>query len=98
MEKDDAEMAWAKQVHERLVVVESRAIATNAIMMEVVRLLARSSADPQRLLSGLFESVSGRLDQGPIEDEAKPVVSEARDAIARFFAKAGYGLDRSPDR
>jgi hypothetical protein len=98
MEEDDAEMAWARQVHERLIVVESRAIATNAIMMEVVRVLSQSSGDPQGLLSALFEGVSARLDQGPIEDEAKPVVAEARDAIARFFAKAGYSLDRSPDQ
>jgi hypothetical protein len=42
----------------------------------------------------MFERVSARADQGPVEKEAHPVNVEFRDVISRFFANAGKGLKR----
>jgi hypothetical protein len=40
----------------------------------------------------MFERISARADQGPIEKEAHPVNAEFRDAISRFFVTAGKGI------
>jgi hypothetical protein len=66
--------------------------ANSYILMEVVRNLARASTDPHRYLANMFERVSARADQGPIEREAHPINVEFRDAISCFFANAEKGL------
>lgn len=68
--------------------------ANSYILMEVVRDLARASPDSHRYLANMFERVSARADQGPVEKEAHPVNVEFRDVISRFFANAGKGLKR----
>src|SRR5437588_13099732 len=55
------------------------------IFMEVIRDLARMSSDPDRYLAGMFERISARADQGPIEKEAHPVNAEFRAALEQFF-------------
>jgi hypothetical protein len=61
--------------------------------MEVVRDIARSQPNPQKYLAGMFERISARADQAPIEMEAHPVSAEFRNFLSIFFSKA-----RLPDR
>jgi hypothetical protein len=64
------------------------------ILMELVRDIARSQPNPQKYLANMFEKISARADQWPIEKEAHPVNAEFRDAISNFFARAGKGLTK----
>ena len=66
--------------------------ANSYILMEVVRDLARTQADPEAYLAGMFERISARADQGLIEKEAHAVNIEFRDAISRFFLTVGQNL------
>ena len=91
--EENQELEWARRITEGLVGAQSRALANQFILMEVVRLLARPSDDPHRLLSSLFEQVGARLNRAPAEDEAKPVIAATRNAIAHFFAEAGQSLE-----
>jgi hypothetical protein len=63
-------------------------------VLEVVSDLARTQPDPHKYLARMFELISARADQGPIEKEAHPVNAEFRDAISRFFSLAGKALNK----
>jgi hypothetical protein len=63
--------------------------ANSFILMEVVCDLARLQPDPEKYLAAMFERVSARGDQGPIEKEAHPAIVEFRYATETFFALAG---------
>ncbi len=80
-----------ERIAEGLIVAQSLALANQFILMEIVRDLARTQADPNRYLAGLFEKISARMDQSPLDQE-KPVDAEMRDTIERFFAKARHRL------
>lgn len=60
--------------------------AVEYILLEIVHDIARTQPHPDRYLSDLFEKVSARADQGPIEHEAHPVTGEFRKIVATFFA------------
>lgn len=66
--------------------------ALEFILMEIVRDIARSQPDPQKYLANVFERVSARADQRPIEHEAHPVYAEFRETVSMFFSQAGKGL------
>jgi len=82
------EKEFVEKVHEALMVSQSRMLAHHYILAEVVINLARANSDPQQYLARMFERVSARMDQGPIEKEADPVTAETRSVIANFFSKA----------
>jgi hypothetical protein len=71
----------------------TEAVAVNLILHEIVRDLARTYDDPSKYLASKFERISRRLDQGRIEDEAYPSVSETRAKIAEFFSVEGQNLN-----
>ena len=56
------------------------------LLLEILRDVAGNMPDRHAYLSGLFERVSARADQMPIESEAHPLVSGFRDAASNFFA------------
>lgn len=62
------------------------------ILMDVVRQLARNSPKPQAYLASMFERISARADQSPVESEGHPVTAEFRETIATFFSVAGHNL------
>ncbi|MER9936507.1 hypothetical protein [Mesorhizobium sp. M0088] len=95
MDNDDLQvlLSTMKQVGDTLGQAQAINQANQYILMEVVRDLARASDDPDRYLSGMFERISGRADQGPIEKEAHPVAMEFRNTISLFFAKARHNLE-----
>jgi hypothetical protein len=94
----DEEIAAVWETIEELggVITQAQAFnrANNAILMEVVRDIARSQLDPQKYISDMFERVSARADQRPIEREAHPATVEFRDAIEIFFQTAGKNLTK----
>jgi len=81
-----------KQIGDALGKAQARNWAHQYVLMEVVRDLARASPDPHKYLAGMFERISARADQAPIEREAHPVSVEFRQVISTFFAKARQGL------
>jgi hypothetical protein len=66
--------------------------ATLYLLMAVVRDLARKTPDPEKYLSGMFEIISARADQSPLEAEGHVVTAEFRETIATFFTVARHGL------
>ena len=93
METDAEFERWRARITEGLVVAQSLAFANQFVLMEVVRLLARWTSDPNQTLSTMFENISSRMDQAPIADESEPAYAGARTAIADLFAQAGKGLE-----
>lgn len=96
MSDEEAEALWQTLREIGDVVGQAQAFnrANNAILMELVRDLAKTTPDPHKYLADLFERISARADKGPIEKEAHPVNAEFRDAISRFFATAGKNLKK----
>ena len=74
-----------------IIVAQSRAIANQYVLYEVVRALARQKTDPKKFLGTMSEQVIGRMDQWPIEDQSRTEV-EARGAVERFFANIARNL------
>ena len=66
--------------------------ANSYILMEIVRDIARSKPDSHKYLAEMFERISARADQSPVEREAHPVQAEFRLAISTFFSLAQKGL------
>jgi hypothetical protein len=81
-----------QKVNEALIASQSRMLAHHYILTEVVYDLARTQPAPKKYLANMFERVSARMDQTPIEEEAPPVNAAMRDVVARFFSKAGQHL------
>ena len=81
-----------QKVNEALIVSQSRMLAHHYILTEVVYDLSRTQPDHKRYIANMFERVSARMDQGAIEDEARPVTAGMRDVVARFFRTAGQRL------
>ena len=94
MNDEEFEALWKtlKDVSEAVGQAQAFNRMSSYILMEIVRDLARTQPDPHKYLAGMFERISARADQGPIEKEAHPVNAEFRDAISRFFATAGKGI------
>jgi hypothetical protein len=69
-------------------------LALSYILAEIMCDLARSRPDPQRYIADMFERVSARADQMPIESEVDLVTSEFRYNISRFFSQVGQRLGR----
>jgi hypothetical protein len=67
--------------------------ANSYILMEVVRDLARTQADPETYLAEMLERINARADQGRIEKDAHAVDVEFRDSISRFFLTVGQNLN-----
>lgn len=90
------EALWAtlKQIGESLGQAQAMNRKNSYILMEVVRDLARTTSDPHKYLTNMFERVSARADQGAIEKETHPVNIEFRNAISQFFSKAGHKLTK----
>jgi hypothetical protein len=97
MSDEEAEAIWETLKEIAGVVAQAQAFnrANNSILMEVVRDLAKTTPDPHRYISDMFERVSARADQGAIEKEAHQVTAEFRDAISRFFPTAGKNLKKT---
>jgi hypothetical protein len=86
--------AALREVAETLGQEQAFSLANSYILMEIVRALALASPDPHKYLADMFERVSFRADQGPIDGESHPVTAQFREAIAQFFSKAGHQLRR----
>jgi hypothetical protein len=91
---DDIDEPWKTMKAMADAIGQTQALnrANSYILMEIVRDLARTTVDPHKYISDMFERISARADQGEIEGEAHPVSAEFRDQIARFFSKAAHGL------
>ncbi|WP_275789772.1 hypothetical protein [Pararhizobium gei] len=89
---DDDIITTINKLTKALGQAQGQNIAQSYILMEIVRDLARTQPDPQKYIAGLFERVSGRADQGPVEKEAHPVQAEFRWTVETFFKHAGQSL------
>jgi hypothetical protein len=83
-----------KEFSEALGQLQAFDMANSYILMEIARDLARASPDPHKYLADMFERISARADQGPIDGESHPVNVAFRDAIAQFFLKAEHQLKK----
>ena len=68
--------------------------ANHYILLEIVRDIARTKSDPDKYIAGMFERISARADQAPLETEAHTVSAEFRLIISKFFSLAGKRLQK----
>ncbi len=71
---------------------QGQCLAHSYILLEIVRELARQKSDPHKFLADMFERISARADQGPIDQQGHPVQHEFRWTIETFFKHAGSGF------
>ncbi len=76
---------------EAIIVAQSRALANQFILYEVVWTAAHSSGDPGKYLSAMYDRVCSRTDQFALDDEKK-ASSEMKDTIERFFSNISRNL------
>ena len=57
------------------------------LLNEIVTDIAGTQSDPTNWLSSLFERISARADQSPVEEEAHVVRARFREIAERFFAQ-----------
>jgi hypothetical protein len=81
-----------KQLVDATGFTQAVAFTNQYILMEVVRSLARSSNDPRKYLSDMFEMVSARNDRTPLDKQSHPVNAEMNNIISQFFVNAGKGI------
>jgi hypothetical protein len=96
VEREEIDVLWKTLKDVGDVVGQAQAFnrSNSYILMEIVRDIARTQADPQKYLADLFERISARADVGPIEREAHPVNAEFRNTISQFFSLAGKNLKK----
>ncbi len=85
---DDPMAALFREMGDAIGITQAIALGTQFILLEVVREIAKTQPDPHAYLAGLFEKVSARLDQRPIEEESRLSAMEMRRSISTFFSKA----------
>lgn len=76
---------------EALIVAQSRALASQFILYDLVRTAAHASDDPGKYLSAMYDRICSRTDQFPLKDEKK-ASSETKDTIERFFSNISRNL------
>lgn len=81
-----------KKLADALGQAQAQNLAHSYILLEIVRDLAQIQPDPQKYLASVFERVSGRADQDPIEKEGHPVKAEFRWTVETFFRQAGQAI------
>jgi hypothetical protein len=81
-----------KSVGDALGQAQARNRAYHYLLTEIVRLLAKQSDDPRAFLAQMFELISARADQAPLETEGDLVSAEFRRVIADFFISVGTNL------
>ena len=82
---DDPEAEWVRSITEAIRSAQARNLAFSYILTEIIVDLARTSGDPDRYLAAMFERISARMDQDPIEKDAHPVKGEMREVISHLF-------------
>ena len=71
--------------------MQSRVMANQYILVEIVREIARTQPDPQRYIAGLYERVIGRAEQKPVDKQSK-FDANFREAVEAVLLKAGNSL------
>ena len=78
-----------KSIGDEIGLGQARYLATNFILLELVRVLASREKDPRGFLAMMHESVSRRIDtQFPLDDP-KAHASVIRGTVDRFYTNAG---------
>jgi hypothetical protein len=75
-------------VVETLATVQGSGLATYHILLELVIGVARAQPNPSAFIKGMYESVSAKLDQTPLEMATKRASSEERETLSTFFSVA----------
>lgn len=87
----------AKRLHEAIGQLQGLVLANEYVLMELMLDLARTTPEPKRHLSNLFERVSARSDQRPPGAEKFPQ-AEMRRSLETMFALATRALDQPSGR
>ncbi|MBP6818318.1 MAG: hypothetical protein KBC46_03340 [Ferrovibrio sp.] len=72
------------EVGRMIAFMQSRVLATEIIMVELMRRLAREQADPAKFLAGIYEDALHRCGEGHAGEKA--AITGTRTAIEAFFA------------
>ena len=94
MKRDKAMDEIIRNITEALGQAQAINQVNNYILVEIVCDLAKTTPDPHKYLANMFERISARADQGPVEQEAHKVNAEFRLKLSTFFATADRALKK----
>ncbi|WP_158814181.1 type II toxin-antitoxin system HicB family antitoxin [Methylocapsa sp. S129] len=74
-------------------------LANNYLLAEIVRDLADGARNRHDYLAGMFERISARADQLPIERQSNPIIVSGlfREELSKFFAQVATSPSASKD-
>lgn len=90
---DDDIKASLSKFLELYVKLRAKQVFHGYLLVELLRDVAGNMPDRHAYLSDLFERISARADQMPIESEAHPSLSGVRSAASDFFALVEKACD-----
>jgi hypothetical protein len=90
---DDDIKASLSKLLELYVKIRSKQAFHGYLLVELLRDVAGNMPDRHAYLSDLFERISARADQLPIESEAHPSLYGVRSAASDFFALVEKACD-----
>ena len=79
-----------KPISDAIIRAEARNQTNSYLLAAIIRERAQSFDDPHRYLADLFERVSTRMDQWPIETD--PLQIEIHSTIEKFFVMVGQSI------
>jgi hypothetical protein len=84
---DDEAAAVLNKIRESLRQVQAKQLAQEYLLFELMRDVSGAMEDRRAYLSELFERISARADQSPLDRESHPLIVAFRKEISDFFAK-----------
>jgi hypothetical protein len=83
-----------KSVIDILAQTQGTSMAVYDILLEVVMRIASAQPDPSAFLKSMYEAISAKLDQTPLETEKKAASGHEREALSTFFSVAEKAVRR----
>jgi hypothetical protein len=79
---------------EAFIYTQGSGFAVYHILVELVIRLAAGQPDPSGFLKSMYESISAKLDQTPLETEQKRASAAMRETLATFFSVSEKAVRR----
>jgi hypothetical protein len=89
---DDKELsAIEEKFAESLRLAQAMSLANNYVLTEIVRDLADAAKNRHGYLVGMFERISARADQLPIEKQSHQISDLFREELSKIFTQVATG-------
>jgi hypothetical protein len=94
---DDLSDAFKLMV-DGLAQTQGSGLAVYHILLELVARLANTQPDPSGFLKSMYETISAKIDQNPLEVQQKAASGYERETISTFFSVAENTIRRTQSK